>query len=133
MEIGFFILGAIVLVVFFRLVAGSMDHGRIREYVASQGGRVVEIHWAPFGRGWFGEQSDRIYEIRYVDRDGNIRAATCKTSLFTGVYLTEDHIVRRAEQPGDESATGREPGRAESLAEENRRLREELSRLKGRI
>ncbi|MFO0807742.1 MAG: hypothetical protein U0746_03890 [Gemmataceae bacterium] len=116
-------LGVALLV---RVLAGVVDQGRIRDYVEERGGRVLSCRWAPFGPGWFGEKSDRIYSLRFTDRDGNVHDAHCKTSLWTGVYLTEDHIVEYARGP--EPATAND--RVESLEVENRQLREELARLK---
>jgi hypothetical protein len=115
---------AVVAAVGFRLLAGNLDHGRIRAYVADRGGRVLEIRWAPFGPGWFGEKTDRIYDVRYIDRAGNERRAACKTSLTTGVYFTYDEVIRPAERPIEPAVD-----RAE-LEAENRRLREELARLR---
>lgn len=114
---------AIVVVLVIRLAAGAMDHERIRQYLADRGARVLEIRWDPFGPGWFGEKNDRIYHVRYVDREGNEHDSHCKTSLWTGVYFTEDRIVRRAVGSARMPAQG-------TLEEENRRLREELARLK---
>lgn len=111
----------ILIAIVFRLAAGSMDHDRVRQYVESRGGTVIEANWAPFGPGWFGEKSDRIYAVRYLDQDGNEHEAHCKTSMWTGVYFTEDRIVKYAERDDRE-----EP----SLEEENRRLRAEVERLK---
>jgi hypothetical protein len=71
----------------------SLDKDRITEYVKQRGGRVISINWAPFGRGWFGEKNDRIYEVVYYDRQGNQHWATCKTSLFGGVFWTEDRTT----------------------------------------
>jgi len=135
------IIGAAIL---FRLLAGSMDGDRIRDYVQGRGGRLLSCNWAPFGKGWFGDKSDRIYEVSYLDNEGNQHRATCKTSMWTGVYWTEDRIVVHAQQQpspdkvveqehfhpsGDPSSqlADRSP---EELEAENRRLREELERLK---
>ena len=83
---------------------------------------MIEANWEPFGPGWFGEQEgNRIYAVRYLDRDGNEHEAHCKTSMWTGVYFTEDRIVKHA---------GRADGQQSSLEEENRRLREEVERLR---
>ena len=125
MEVGFIFLIVIGVAIALRLVAGGMDYGRIRQYVESRGGEVLATRWSPFGPGWFGEKSDRIYSVRYLDQDGNEHRAHCKTSMLTGVYFTEDRIVRYAEQP-DEAEVD-----VAALMEENRRLREELRRLKG--
>lgn len=107
-----------------RLIAGAFDHDRIRRYIASRGGRVMHSRWAPFGPGWFGEKSDRIYSVRYADREGHLHDAHCKTSLWTGVYFTADHIVKYSANAAPAIAT------MESLADENRRLRAELERLR---
>lgn len=115
----------IIIAIVIRLAAGGMDHDRIRQYVEERGGTVMDSVWSPFGPGWFGEKSDRIYGVRYLDKDGNEHQAHCKTSLFTGVYFTEDQIVKYA--------APNTPGLApteNALEAENRRLREELERLR---
>ena len=108
-----------------RLCAGSLDGGRIDEYIQSRGGKVITREWSPFGRGWFGERSDRLYKVEYVDRDGNRRSATVKTSLFTGVYFTEDRIVNRGEMRAAEEAE------IDRLREENAALRARLDPNRG--
>lgn len=123
------ILGFIALAIVIRLLAGGMDGDRVRAYIEQRGGRLLSSGWAPFGKGWFGEKSDRIYEVRYLDGDGNEHEATCKTSLFTGVYFTEDRIVSYGETPGRET---RDDSRLTQLEQENRRLREELNRTRNR-
>jgi len=119
-----FVLVAIVI----RLLAGSMDGDRVRAYIEERGGRLLSSGWAPFGKGWLGEKSDRIYEVRYLDSDGNEHEASCKTSMFTGVYFTEDCIVRHAKPPTE----AQHASPVTEIERENRRLRDELERLKGR-
>lgn len=122
------LLGIILLVVAaaitIRLIAGSMDGERIASYLSERGGKLRKKHWAPFGKGWFGEKNDRIYEVEYENRDGEIRRATVKTSLFSGVYLTGDRIVRRREHAA--------PTDIDQLRAENARLAAEVERLKQR-
>jgi hypothetical protein len=121
-EAFYVIVPLVIVAILLRLLAGSMDRARIRRYIESQGGEVLRCSWSPFGPGWLGEKSDRLYEVRYRDRQGNEHRAACKTSMLTGVYFSEDHVVRPAERP---------PGpRVESLEEENRRLRQEVARLR---
>jgi hypothetical protein len=116
--------GFIVVAVIVRLVAGSFDADRVERYVREQGWDLVDRSWDPFGPGWFGEKDSRIYQIVYRDQQGNVHRAHVKTSMLSGVYLTNDYVV----QPGDH------PGRApdEDLAEENRRLRERIRDLEQR-
>jgi len=111
----------IIIAIVIRLAAGGLDHDRVRQYVEARGGKVIEANWAPFGPGWFGEKSDRIYAVRYLDQDGNEHQAHCKTSMWTGVYFTEDRIVKYADRADRQQ---------QSLEDENRRLREELDRLR---
>jgi hypothetical protein len=113
------------LALLFRFFAGNLDHERVKSYVEQRGGRFISAEWAPFGPGWFGEKNDRIYQVRYYDLDGNEHEAYAKTSMWTGVYLTEDRIVHYATRPID-------PEEVESLEAENARLRAELDRLKGK-
>src|SRR5688572_3912556 len=88
-----FFVGAAAFVVW--LLSMSMDRRRIEDYVRRRKGRVISIAWAPFGRGWFGERNDRIYEVIYYDAAGKQHFATCKTSMFSGVYWTEDRVSHR--------------------------------------
>ena len=80
----------ICLVLAWRILMDRCDRGRIRESIASGGGRVIDISWSPFGRGWVGESSDRIYEVTYTNKAGKTIAATCKTSMLTGIFWSSD-------------------------------------------
>lgn len=119
----FIIPAVIVVAIMIRLIAGNMDHERIRAYVEQRGGKVIEIIWTPFGPGWFGGGKERIYQVRYRDHEGNIHDAYARTNMWSGVYFTEDYIRQRSRTPIDECEV-------ESLEEENARLRAELDRLK---
>ncbi|QDU54893.1 hypothetical protein [Aeoliella mucimassa] len=110
-----------------RLFAGSMDGDRVRGYIHRQGGKLLSSNWEPFGTGWFGEKNDRIYRVRYRDRDGNIHNAVVKTSMFSGVYFTEDRIVSYAEREELDTSNNREA----ELASENEELRRRLAELEG--
>ncbi|HKB16270.1 MAG TPA: hypothetical protein VKF62_09390 [Planctomycetota bacterium] len=124
------ILICLVVVVAIRVVAGGADKDRIAKYVEERGGRVIRISWAPFGKGWFGERYNRLYEVEYRDRNGDPHFATCKTSLLSGVYWTDDRVSsdRTARFDGPE---GKEAGEGvRRLREENERLREELHALR---
>ena len=106
-----------------RVAAGYLDRDRIRQYVESRGGRFMSASWRSFGPGWFGGAKERIYFIRYYDFENNEHEAYVRTSMWAGVYFTEDQIVQYAKPPIDEAEV-------ESLEEENARLRAELERLK---
>lgn len=86
-------------------IAMRMDRERINEYLGYQGSEVLSITWEPFGRGWFGEKDSRIYLVRYKMQDGTVKEAYCKTSLFSGVYFSEETVLHRpSPSPRDESA-----------------------------
>ena len=103
------------------LVGVFCDWDRLKAHLEDRGGRLLRMRWAPFGKGWWGEGSDRIYHVRYLDPDGNERHAFCKTSMGSGVYFPDDKIVRYS-QPRKVP----EP----DFRAENQRLREEIIRLK---
>jgi len=116
------IVGVVVLVIVVRVIAGSFDGERVERYVQENGWELVGRSWDPFGPGWFGEKDARIYQIVYRDSQGVLHRAHVKTSLFSGVYLTNDHIVK-------ETQLGPQPGGDELLAGENRRLHERIREL----
>ncbi len=109
--------------IFLRVSAGSMDHDRIDEYISERGGRVINKQWEPFGKGWFGSERERIYDVKYEDKDGNIHQATCKTSMLSGVYFTQDEIVEFAKNV-------KSPDRETELETENQRLKQQIEDLK---
>ena len=111
-----------------KLLADRWDRERIEQYVAERGGSVSDITWQPFGRGWFGNTGDRIYEVRYTDRDRASHNASCKTGLFSGVYFTDDHTTSGVRPLAISSADLE----FTTLKRENLRLRAEIERLKNR-
>jgi hypothetical protein len=91
--------GFILLAIIFRLIAGGLDGGRVERYVRERGWELVDRSWEPFGPGWFGEKDSRIYQIVYRDREGNLHQAHVKTSMLSGVYLTNDHLIQDQSLP----------------------------------
>ena len=118
----YFIVGIVVLAIVLRLMAGPIDGERVERYLRARGCKLVDRSWEPFGPGWFGEKDSRIYQIIYEDPQGNVHRAHVKTSLFSGVYLTQDHIVAESGGP---------PAAEEALRAENERLRQRLRELEG--
>ena len=85
----FVLLLVIGVAIGFRWVAGSLDRDRIREYVESGGSKVLDISSNPFGPCWWGSR-ERIYDVTYQTRHGQVHTGTCKTMMFGGVYWTGD-------------------------------------------
>ncbi len=119
------LLAVVAIAIVFRLLAGSMDGDRIERYVQERGGTLRAKSWAPFGKGWVGEKNDRIYEIEYATDSGEIRRATVKTSMLSGVYFTDDRPVGRASESMADPAPTDE---AAALRAEIARLEAELDR-----
>jgi hypothetical protein len=85
-----FIPVVIVVAITVRIIAGFMDRERIQRFIGERSGRVLEISWAPFGPGWFGARGTRIYAVAYADKEGMRHDVYCKTSMWSGVYFTDD-------------------------------------------
>ena len=130
MEILFILPFLLLVALAFRVLAGSLDGDRIDDYARDRGWRVRRKSWRPFGPGWFGEKDSRIYEIEYIDREGHRHLAHVKTSMFSGVYITDDTITEHAEREADSERV--EPARAETLEAENAALRQRLAELEAR-
>lgn len=111
-----------------RLLAGAFDGERVETYIRDMGGQLLDKSWDPLGPGWFGEKDSRIYAIVYRDRLGNLHRAHVKTSMLSGVYLTNDMIIS---EPQAEQQT--EPGRLafspEAIEQEKEQLRKRLAEL----
>jgi hypothetical protein len=83
----------ITLIVIFTLfilwrifVTSKWDRDRIKEAALAKKWKIVAIAWEPFGPGWFGEKTERIYKVSYENELGQIEQKYCKTSIFTGVF-----------------------------------------------
>ncbi|WP_269522758.1 hypothetical protein [Coraliomargarita parva] len=122
-----FIIGFIILAIVVRLLAGSFDGGRVKDYIENTlDGELIDQSWDPLGPGWFGEKNDRIYEIVYRDRDGAVHRAHVKTSMLSGVYLTQDRIIEHARTPVIKR-------REVSVAQAKMELEDEKVRLEARL
>ena len=120
---GFFIVLAIII----RMAAGSFDGERVERYIREQGYELLDKSWDPFGPGWFGEKDSRIYQIVFKDKEGRIHQAHVKTSMMSGVYLTNDHII---EEPDSKANVPTPPVPSpESIEAEKARLRKRLAEL----
>ena len=115
----------ILLAIVFRIAAGGMDGERIRSYIKARGGEAIDVSWTPFGRGWYGEERDRIYRVRYRDQESKTRVATVKTSMMGGVYFTDDHVL---DSPARTVAT-EFPFTVQALKNENDELRRRIAEL----
>jgi len=119
-----FIVGIIGL----RLTAGNFDTDRIEEEIRTNGGKLISKEWSPFGKGWIGEKYNRIYKVVYLDKDDNTHEAFVKTSMLSGVYFTQDKIVKQKDNQNTDSDISKNEN--EVLKLENEKLRNELENLK---
>ncbi len=99
MEPSLLIIGFVILAIVIRLIAGSFDRERVEQYIREMDCELLDKSWDPFGPGWFGEKDSRIYQIVYRDREGRVHRAHVKTSMMSGVYLTNDRIVEDKPKP----------------------------------
>lgn len=74
-----------------------LDTKRMRDYFLGRGEVLVSSDWQLFGPGWVGERDSRIYSIRYKDRQEKLHMAFAKTSLFSGVFITDDRVMEFAD------------------------------------
>jgi len=65
-----------------------IDHQRIREHVEHSGGKVLKITTQYLG-GWRASR-DRAYLVTYRTQHGKTITASCRTSMFRGVYWITD-------------------------------------------
>lgn len=70
----------------------------IREYLRERDCIALSMDYDVFGPGWFGD-NNAIYFVRYLDSDRNTHEAYFKAGFFSGVYSTQDEVVRRRAPP----------------------------------
>jgi hypothetical protein len=116
-----------------RLLAGVFDGERVETYIRDIGGQLLDKSWDPLGPGWFGEKDSRIYAIVYRDSQGNLHRAHVKTSMLSGVYLTNDEIISNPQAEPSPQAEQTEAGcpafPAEVIEREKEQLRKRLAEL----
>ena len=83
---------------FLLFLSAGFDRSRIQDYFRRRGEHLLDMHWDPFGPGWFGEKDARIYRVRYRDSEGRTHAGHVKTSMWSGVYLTGNRVVKSSEK-----------------------------------
>lgn len=115
--------GIIALVVFISLKLACMNEERVRAYFQERGGKLIHMENDERESRWTRKYQIFIPWIRYEDRDGNLHVARCKAGIFTGVYLTDDKIIRygKAYEAPEASLA--------DLQAENQRLKAEIDRL----
>ncbi|WP_336899600.1 hypothetical protein [Rhodoferax sp.] len=74
-----------------------LDKERVRKLIMASSGTTVSIRWRPLKHGWTSDtlrygDGNRIYEVHYIDLNGNSRHAWCKTSILGGVALATDDL-----------------------------------------
>lgn len=68
-------------------VTSKFDRDRIRENIEEHGGKVIEISRVWW---WSGSRYDRCYDVTYLTARGRRVCATCRTSMWRGVYWVND-------------------------------------------
>lgn len=144
MEMLAWIFGLALLATLLWHLVDQWDRRCVAAHLRQRGGRPLSINWSPRGKSWFGEQAERLYEVVYYDREGDLHLATCKVRLLCKIRFTDDRIahcraswqshLQEYETRGiplihaipreDQVARGDE---LSQLREENKRLREELA------
>ena len=72
----------VVVVIFAFVLTPKFDRDRIQENVEEHGGKVIEIL-----KVWeWGSRYDRSYDVSYMTASGRRVNATCRTSMWRGVY-----------------------------------------------
>ena len=74
-----------------------LDKERVRKHIMASSGTTASIRWRPLKHGWTSDtlrygDGNRIYEVHYIDLNGNSRHAWCKTSFLGGVGLEPDEL-----------------------------------------
>ncbi len=115
-----------MFIIITHLLTRYFDTDRIERHIHSLQGTMISKSWEPFGKRWFGSDSDRIYKVRFLDMYDNVHEAYVKTSLFGGVYFTDDKIIEYNDR-NEHSEVFHLRKQVERLKRENELLRNHYS------
>jgi hypothetical protein len=73
-----------------RFILEHFDRRRIRTYLQARSVTLQDLNLALFVPGWGDNDRGRTYVLRVRDRDGNELEVACRTSLFGGVYFSDE-------------------------------------------
>lgn len=71
-----------------------LDHKNISKDIEAKGGKLVAKSLLGLFGGWGSSWGLRRYNVWYVDSDGNMHKAFCKTGIFDEVTWINDYIVK---------------------------------------
>jgi hypothetical protein len=71
-----------------------IDHKNIYKDIEGRGGQLVTKRLEGLFGGWGSSWGLRRYHVWYVDSDGNMHKAYCKTGIFDEVTWINDYIVK---------------------------------------
>ncbi len=81
-----YIVFLIAIVIFAFVITPKFDRDRIRENIEDHGGKAIEIL-----RVWtWASRNERTYDVSYTTARGKRVNATCRTSMWRGVYWVND-------------------------------------------
>jgi len=87
--------GLVVIVVLFERLHTYI----VKRFINNQGWVLLESHWIGIqpSRGFL-SKGDLSYQVRYLDRSGSGHNAYLRMSLFYGIEIEEDRIIKSAEE-----------------------------------
>lgn len=141
MIILFFIVAFIIIVGI--TLGPSYNRKKISEEITKNGGALHQADWQAFGNNWAFDRYSN-YVVTYKDKYGNIKRATAKTMLGSGVYFGNEETLLEATENATPAAANNEThvptnfsfndwNSVDKLQDEVRRLELENAELKKRV
>ncbi len=100
-----------------RIVLARIDAQRIASYISQEGGNILNTRWTPFVSHVKAKMAERLYRVRFLDRNCHEHLATFKSGGKKRIFVAHDEIVRRSKRWTPEEALAQGMKKPQSAAD----------------
>ncbi len=99
------------------ILIARKDEKRIANYISENGGNILHSKWTPFESQMKKRIAERLYQVRFLDRNCHEHLATFKSGGEHGVFIAHDEIVRRSRRWDPDDPTGKNSKKPQKAAD----------------
>ena len=94
----------VIVALLFPLWLSSRDEKRIRKEIELKGGKLISKETVIYPSSLFYGKRGKVYKVRYLDSKGIEHIATCRGSIFPGIFWVDDVLLKQSSSNIDKSS-----------------------------
>jgi len=95
------VVAVVGLIIGLVVLSFRLSRQRITREIVALGGRIVNITWAPLGKGFFWTPNgSMLFRVVYHDAENLLHQGHCRTDWFLGNRWTENRLVDSGDRDG---------------------------------